>query len=991
MKKTILITIILISFTCITLFASHGQKSAVKGADLKTIKQTNLAETFPKDIECIAQAVYLYRKDGKPGREVVVKFKGAKLIGKAQIEVKVNGIKEVIELSPAVEGDTACFILLPTDISVKKKAQVTLTLIQGENKLKKTIKVAPMRYWNVYIYPHSHVDIGYTNTQKNVEIMHKTNIIEGIKLAEETKAFPEGARYHWNPEITWPLERLWQTMPEKQEDVLNAIRKGYLCIDASYLNLNTSVCSDEELFHVFDFSRKMQKLTDKPMDVFQQMDVPGMSWGLVSVMAQQGVKYIMSWPNGDRAGNAHKDIDKYPFWWLGPDGKSKVLFFQPGGYANSGSMDKGWTTGRPWFGQRDPSKVPSVIKTGNANIDFTKRLMEMDSTKYPYDFLVLSWCLWDNCPLDADVPAAVKKWNEEHAYPHITIAGGHEIMEMIDKGYGDKLPVVKGDYTEYWTDGLGTASYFTAENRNTKERLTQAEKLWTMLSPGRDVPRNEFDEAWRYISLGSEHTWCNENPSEPFFLDAIWKVKQSYFREANDRSLALFDDALAPVTDKSNGALGPAEGPSAGGIAVFNTNSWKHSGLITLSKAESMRGDRVVDELEKDIPAQRLSTGELVFMANDVPALGSKHFRVMSGKSLFANGCKLTNTTLENQNLKVVIDPTSGNITQLVNLTTGHNFADAKVNGGLNAFRWMPANVYNPKADSDIVITTVESGPVVVELNVKSKGEGCRSVSRSVRLVAGEPWVEITNVVDKLPLEAKDGIHFGFGFDIPQGKTRFDIPWGVMEVEKDQWPQGNRNWIAMQRWLDVSNDKEGVTWCSLDAPIFEYGSMTANISLSWGGKGPWISKLEPSSTIYSWVMNNHWHTNFPLTQDGPVTFRYRIFPHSAYDVVAANHFGMEQSQPLAHVTANVNPNIKPLITVDNDKVCVTIIKSLADSKDVIIRLRSLSDKQETVKLSFPSITPKSVHICTVEETAGKQVNDSVTILPYGMLTLRVKQ
>ena len=166
-----------------------------------------------------------------------------------------------------------------------------------------------------------------------------------------------------------------------------------------------------------------------------------------------------------------------------------------------------------------------------------------------------------------------------------------------------------------------------------------------------------------------------------------------------------------------------------------------------------------------------------------------------------------------------------------------------------------------------------------------------------MRLIAGQPWVEISNIVDKLPLLAKDGIHFGFGFDIPQGKTRVDIPWGVMEMEKDQWPQGNRNWIAMQRWLDISNDKEGVTWCSLDTPLFEYGSITANIATGWGGRGPWLRKLEPSSTVYSWVMNNHWHTNFPLTQDGQVTFRYRMLPHGAYDAARANRFGMEQAQP----------------------------------------------------------------------------------------------
>ena len=130
----------------------------------------------------------------------------------------------------------------------------------------------------------------------------------------------------------------------------------------------------------------------------------------------------------------------------------------------------------------------------------------------------------------------------------------------------------------------------------------------------------------------------------------------------------------------------------------------------------------------------------------------------------------------------------------------------------------------------------------------------------------------------------KDGIHFGFNFNIPGSKTRVDIPWGIMEVEKDQWVQGNRNWLVLQRWLDISNETHGVTWCSLDAPLFEYGDRHANISMGWGGQGNWVTKLEPSSTIYSWVTNNHWHTNFPLTQDGPVTFRYRILSHEEYDV-----------------------------------------------------------------------------------------------------------
>jgi len=960
--------------------ANHPSSGGVTDTDLP----------FPGDMKCVPQPVYRHRADGKPGREITINFKAAGLFGKAQVEVKVDGWTETTELPPVAGGAASCRVLLPADVGVKRESQVAITLRRGTRELKKTVNVPGMRHWMVFIYPHSHVDIGYTAPQKIIEFIHKRNIEEGIKLAEATKDYPLGSRYRWNPEITWPVERLWQTQPEQRPRVLQAIRDGQLCVDASYLNLNTSVCSDEELFHAFRFSRELQKLTGVPMDTFQQMDVPGFSWGLVPVMAQEGVRYIMAWPNTDRAGNAHNGIDHRPFWWVGPDGKSKVLFLQPGGYGNSGSMGKGGSTGRPWFGQRDADKIPAVIKTCNANVDFTGQLIGMENARHPYDFLVLSWCLWDNCPLDADIPDAVKAWNDQYAYPHLIIAGGHEIMAAIEKKYGDQLPVVKGDFTEYWTDGLGSAARLTAINRNAKERLTQAETLWTMLHPGRPAPRAEFDEAWRYIALGSEHTWCAENPTEPFFQETIWKAKQDCFRQADDRTQALFDEAMAPATDKSNGALGPAEGPANGGVAVFNTHSWKHGGLVTLAKSESSPGDRVTDEQGKDVPAQRLSTGELVFLPADVPAFGSRHYRVVKGQCPLAGGCKLSGVSLENQHLRVTLDPATGNITQLVKLATGRNFADAELNGGLNAFRWLPANRDEPKADTDIAIATIESGPVLVELRVTSKATGCRAVSRNVRLVAGQPWVEISNVVDKLPLVAKDGIHFGFGFDIPQGRTRVDIPWGVMEMEKDQWPQANRNWIAMQRWLDISNDKEGVTWCSLDTPLFEYGGMTANISTGWGGNGPWLRKLEPSSTVYSWAMNNHWHTNFPLTQDGPVTFRYRILPHGGYDAAADNRFGLEQAQPLAHVATNGDPKLNPLVAIDNNRVCVTILKPGTDGRSAIIRLRSLSDKPESVRLTFPGGDPKSVRVCAREETPGEPTGATVSMLPYGLLTLRAE-
>lgn len=954
------------------------------------ISSHSFAQIRPTSVTCEVEPLYGYRTDGQPGRVVSVYLKGSDLKGELRIDVASKGGKEKNRYQLDATDSTKVEVLLPAGVPTRESSSVTLTIHGDNQKYKKQLTIPPMRHWTVYLYNHAHVDIGYTNTHRNVEALHKNNVLEGMKLGNETKDHVDGARFVWNPEVSWPVERLWHDQPEVRDELVSALKDGRIALDASYLNLNTSICLDEELFHVFKFSREMQRLSGQPMDVFQQFDIPGITWGLIPVMAQEGVKYIISWPNSDRAGNAHLDLDGKPFWWVGPDGESKVLFLQPGQYANSGSMTKGGETGRPWFGQRDQKKVPLRIQTGKANVDFTDKLIALEKDNYPYDFTVLSWSLWDNNPLDADVPYAVQAWNTKYAYPKIRICGGHEIMSMIEEKYGKDLPVVKGDYTEYWTDGLGTAARLTAMNRNAKERVSQAETLWSMLADGNAAPREEFDEAWKYILLGSEHTWCFENPAEPFFQDAIWKVKQSYFHEAEDRSIQVLDEALAPATDKSNGGLGPKEGPSNGGIAVFNTHTWKQGGVVTLSPAESMKGDQVVDDQGNTVPSQRLSTGELLFLADEVPALGSAHYRVVEGTSPAQGTCKIQGTTLENEFLQVKIDEKTGNIVSLQRKGDTYNYIDPSVDGGANSFAWLPANKDLPQADTVQAISVVENGPLVVELRIDSKAKGCRSVSRSVRLVAGLPWVEISNVVDKLPWLEKDGIHFGFGFHVPQSTTRVDIPWGVMEVEKDQWKQGNRNWLTLQRWLDVSNETHGVTWCSLDAPLFEYGNRLANIALGWGGKGPWAKTLPPSSTIYSWVMNNHWHTNFPTTQEGPVTFRYRLYPHLNFDIVESNRFGLEQSQPLVHVTADKDPKLTPLLSVDNEQVYATILKSTGQDQELIVRLRSLSDKEEPVSLSYPGKQPSRVSLCRLEEIPGEEIRGAFSMKPYGQVTLKIE-
>jgi hypothetical protein len=219
---------------------------------------------------------YRYRPDGKPGREVLIRFVGAKLTAPAKLEIVSEKIHENIDLKADVNGLDSLVVLLPPEIGVSKEAHVTFILQQGKRKLTGKMVVPAMRHWKVFVYPHSHVDIGFSNTQAIVEFIHKRNIDEGIGLAEKTRNYPDGARYVWNTEVMWPVERYLNTATAGQKSaVLEAIKKGQLCPDASYAHVNTSTCSEEELIQLFRESREIEKQTGKPSDVLVQADIPG--------------------------------------------------------------------------------------------------------------------------------------------------------------------------------------------------------------------------------------------------------------------------------------------------------------------------------------------------------------------------------------------------------------------------------------------------------------------------------------------------------------------------------------------------------------------------------------------------------------------------------------------------------------------------------------------------------------------------------------------
>jgi alpha-mannosidase len=922
----------------------HGL-SAVRFVSQRDVPEADLP--VPTAIECVPQPAYGHRADGKAGREIRVALRGAKLYGAAQVDVNCDGIRETTSRPADPEGTSTFSLLLPAAVTNACTAKIALRT--GATTLEETIRVPETRRWVIYVLMHSHVDIGYTQVQPVIEKQQAENVFRALELFKQNPDLPAGAKFKWNLETYWVVDQFLRVAtPAQVVEFHQAVRDGLIGIDAMYGNLLTGLCRPEEMLRQFGYATAMGRRCGVAVDSMMISDVPGLTWGIVPALAHSGVKYISDGPNGgDRIGYVRVQWENHPFWWESPSGKERALYWGAQG---------GYSIGHGYGG------ILSAWK------DLAKQL---ESAQYPYDIVQLRWSKGDNGPADTGVMPAVRDWNAKYAYPKFIIATTREAFHAFEERYGGALPTYRGDMTPYWEDGAGSSSRETGMNRQSADRLLQAETLWALLNPVQ-YPAAEFDRVWKFAAMYSEHTWGAHNsisqPDLPFVTEQ-WKYKRGYALAADEGSRKL----LAQILPAGNART----------FDVFNTTSWPRTDLATLPK--ETEGDTVKDEAGQAVPSQRLSTGELVFLAKDVPAFGAKRFTVTAGAGPGTGGAHADGPTLGTAMFSVRLDEASGDIVSL--RRTGWDVEWAK--GPINNYLYLPGgNVNDAKPSGPATIRIKERGPLVASVLVESDAPGCNKLTREVRVVDGLDRVELIDNVDKQAIRAVEGVHLGFGFNVPNPVVRVNSPGAVAQIEKDQLPGACKNWYSVERWVDISNDKYGVTWSTIDAPLMEVGALTANLPRGQGNPNAYMKTITPSAQIYSWVMNNHWHTNYRADQDGPTWFRYAIRPHAGYDSVAAMRFGIESSMPLIAAPAT-GKTPGTLLEIEPASVMATALKPSDDGQAIIVRLFGASGKDEQAQVTWA--TPMRVTLSDGSEQPGKPVTARIKVPAWGLVTLRAEK
>ena len=891
--------------------------------------------------------------------------------GAREVTVNLDGAE--LGRLPLKEGLQTLEVLAP---EAAAESVATLALVaEGKTLASRTVSRKPVRKWEVYILMHSHTDIGYTDLQPNIEQKQAHNVLHALELIRQTKDFPVGARFKWNLEVMWTADQFFRiATPEQRREFEQAVHDGNMGVDAMYGNLLTGLCRSEEMLRQVSFATSLGRRCGITVDSMMISDVPGLTWGIVPAMAEHGVKYISAGPNasrtmaGDRIGYVRVQWENTPFYWLSPAGDQRVLYWGSQGGYSFGHHFSSLSEGLPFLLQR------------------------LEEQNYPYDLVQLRWTKGDNGPPDEGVMPVVRDWNAKHAYPKLIIATTSEAFHAFEKRYGAQLPVYRGDLTPYWEDGAGSSARETALNRHTADRLVQAETMWALRNPGK-FPTDDFAVAWKNAALYSEHTWGAYNSvSQPdlAFVKNQWQYKQGYALKADAASRALLDQAC--------GGAAPADSRC---VDVFNTASWPRTDLVTLTK--ETKGDAVTDEHGRPAPSQRLSTGELVFLARDVPPFGAKRFTIAAGAPLAGGKAAVNGVTLTTPALSVKLDETTGDITSLRQAGLPGELADGRINNYL----YLPgADVKNAQPSGPAKISVREAGPLVVALVADSDAPGCNRLSREVRLVDGIGRVEISDLVDKQAVRSVEGVHLGFSFNVPDPVVHINSPGAIGQPEKDQLPGACKNWFSVERWVDISDATLGVTWSTADAPLMELGGLTANLPRSQPDPNAYLKSIKPSAKIYSWVMNNHWHTNYRADQEGPVWFRFAIQPHGIYDPAAAARFGVDSTEPLIVAPAKGPRPMPARLRLDSPsdspasadlsrqsaaaaEVIASAFKPSDDGQALIVRLYNPTDQPHTARPIWdPPI--RNTWLSSASEESGQPAPAAITVPGLGTVTLRAE-
>src|ERR1700761_3328512 len=179
----------------------------------------------------IEPTIFFQRQNGALEEEVDAYLRFDQPAGTgASAELTVGGKKFNKAIDANYDfGEQKLAFLVP-EFSAKTSAQLNWTVNGHREHVEQAIE--PSKKWTLFLVPHIHVDVGYSDYQAKVAAIQARSINEAMDMNAE---HPE---YRFSLDGEWDLEQFMRTRtPEQQQKAISAIQKEHIYLPAQYANL----------------------------------------------------------------------------------------------------------------------------------------------------------------------------------------------------------------------------------------------------------------------------------------------------------------------------------------------------------------------------------------------------------------------------------------------------------------------------------------------------------------------------------------------------------------------------------------------------------------------------------------------------------------------------------------------------------------------------------------------------------------------------------
>jgi len=907
----------------------------------------------------------------------------ARVGGTLRMDVEGKVLKQ--EVPPAASGGTDVQVLLPVG---ERVGRVALELRSADHTLTGTMDVPPAKRWKIFVAPTVHTDIGYTHHQSQIPEIHNANTDLAIALCSRF------ADYRFRLEGSWAARVYEQHRPREQFDkLIERVRQRRIGIEATYVNMLTGLCSAEELIRLLYPSADLVRRFGIPFETATQNDTPSYVWSFPTVLRRAGVRYLTVGVNnnGTRGPMLRGGLDrKSPFWWAGPDG-SKVLTWYAGGYVDV----------------RLAGLSEGLRAAERKLVDWITRWEQRSD--YPYDAILIHGAYGDNQRIDASLAETVTAWNAKYAYPKLILTGFGEFFDYVEKHFADRIPTIRGCGGCWWEDGAASSAHETAVNRANHHRIVAAEAVWSVLSvlpEPRPYPHDPIRKAWDAILMYDEHTWGARRWSlAPEHENVVtqWATKAAFATDADRCTRSLLEDGLH--------LLGRNAGGTGKGVLVFNPVSWDRSDLVRLVLP---RGADVVGADGRRVPMQTFSVAgqnkEVCFQTREIPGMGYRRYDLVESNDPDPPAAPAGESPgqLENRFYRVTLDAQSGGIASLLDKQTGVELVDrqgpyklgevvyASGGKGTKAVDWRlkdPAR-FEFSRPNGASWQMVSRGPLLTSARSRTQLKMFPHVGLEVTLYEDIKRLDLTVHLEKTLTYEPEGVYVAFPFAADKPEFRIEIGGGWVRPDRDMLPGACLDWFCTQGSVIVRTDAIGVSWSPVDTPLF---------SLCGIHTGKWLEKIDlTNGTIFAYVMNNYWPTNYAPGQSGRFAFRYSITSDRHLSTLAATRHGWGAARPLIATTVEPPSSTAPLprassfCRLSSPNVVLTAFKRAEDDNGFILRFMEVAGQATRFDVSCGVLpAPKSAWRCDAVERniaplAVRDATVGVDIDAFGIETVRLQ-